>query len=208
MTAPRTDTLTPTTIRAYDRKAPTATETATFGLGCFWGPDARFGALDGVIRTRVGYAGGTTPDPTYDRIGDHTEVVQVEYDPDRLSFTDLLAVAFDEHTPRRQSRKRQYQSILFTGNDDQRAQLDAFLADSEYDRDRIETRLERLSAFHLAEPYHQTFNLGGRRWATEPFEKAGYSDEEIRESPAAAKLNAHLAGHDVTAPFITGRERA
>src|SRR6056297_2299392 len=58
--------------------APTATETATFGMGCFWGPDARFGAMPGVVRTRVGYAGGTTPDPTYHDLGDHTEVVQIE----------------------------------------------------------------------------------------------------------------------------------
>ena len=205
MTPPtRTDTLTPAVIRDYDSQAPTETETATFGLGCFWGPDARFGALEGVVRTRVGYAGGTKPDPTYEVIGDHTEVLQVEFDPERLSFRDLLAVAFAEHTPRRQSRKRQYQYIVFTETDDQRAQLEEFIAASEYDRDRIETRLEPLSAFHLAEPYHQKFSLSGTRWATEPFDAAGYDEHDIRESPAAAKLNGHLGGHDVTVPFLTG----
>jgi peptide-methionine (S)-S-oxide reductase len=207
MTPPRTDTLTPTVIREYDRGAPTETETATFGLGCFWGPDARFGAIDGVVRTRVGYAGGTKPDPSYEAIGDHTEVVQVDYDPGRVTFGDLLERAFDAHSPLAQSRKRQYQYIVFTETDDQRARLRAFLDASGYDPDDIETRLERLSGFHVAESYHQKFNLSGARWATDPFASAGYDETAIRESPAAAKLNAHLGGHDASAPFLTGRSR-
>jgi len=207
MTAPsETDTLTPTAVREYDREAPTDTRTATFGLGCFWGPDAAFGALDGVVRTRVGYAGGTKPDPSYEVLGDHTEVVQVDYDPDRLCFADLLERAFDSHTPHEQSRKRQYQYVVFTESDDQQAQLRSFLDANGYDPEGIETRLEQLSAFHVAEAYHQKFNLGGSRWATDPFETAGYSETEIRESPAAAKLNAHLGGHDVSVPFLTGRD--
>ena len=73
---------TPTDLAPDDAAPPSsATDTATFGLGCFWGPDARFGAMEGVVRTRVGYAGGTTPEPTYHDLGDHTEAVQVEYDP-------------------------------------------------------------------------------------------------------------------------------
>jgi len=199
------ETLTPTVIRAYDRQAPTDTRTATFGLGCFWGPDARFGALDGVVRTRVGYAGGTRADPSYEALGDHTEVVQADYDPDRVSFTDLLGVAFDAHTPRRQSQNRQYHHIILTGSEDQRTQFQEFLAASEFDADRIETRVESLSTFYPAEPYHQKFNLGGTRWATEPFDRAGYDEHDIRESPAAAKLNGHLGGHDVTVPFLAGR---
>ena len=66
--------------------APAETEAATFGMGCFWGRDARFGAIPGVVRTRVGYAGGTEPEPSYYSLGDHTEVVQVEYDPDALEI--------------------------------------------------------------------------------------------------------------------------
>ena len=61
-------------------------ETATFGMGCFWGPDARFGSLPGVIRTRVGYAGGTTPSPTYRQMGDHTETVEIDFDPTILTL--------------------------------------------------------------------------------------------------------------------------
>ncbi|MCU4926716.1 peptide-methionine (S)-S-oxide reductase [Halobacteria archaeon AArc-dxtr1] len=195
--------LTPTVVTEFDSQAPTETETATFGLGCFWGPDAMFGAVDGVVRTRVGYAGGTKSDPSYQTLGDHTEVVQIEYNPDQLSFDDLLARAFAEHTPYRQAKKRQYQHLIFTEMADQHDQLQVFLDESDLDRDRIATRFESLDRFYPAEPYHQKFNLRGKRWITDVFSKAGYDDAAIRESSAAAKLNAHAAGHDVTVPFLT-----
>lgn len=107
--------ITPAGIEEYDESAPTPaqTETATFGLGCFWGPDARFGSVDGVIRTRVGYAGGTVEDPTYHDLGEHTEAVQVTYDPDKTTYTTLLMMALDSHDLHRQPAKRQYQNILF-----------------------------------------------------------------------------------------------
>jgi len=194
--------LTPTLISEFDSNAPDDTETATFGLGCFWGPDAAAGALDGVVRTRVGYAGGTTPDPSYEVIDDHTEVVQVEYNPDRLSFTDLLEWAFSEHQPLRQPKKRQYQNIVFTETLEQREQLQAFLDESEFDRERIATRFEEVTEFYVAEDYHQKFQLRGKRWITDVFEEANYDTEAVRESPAATKLNGHAAGHEVDVPFI------
>ncbi len=194
--------LSPERLIQYDADAPTDTATATFGLGCFWGPDAAAGAKDGVVRTRVGYAGGTKPDPSYEAIGDHTEVVQVEHDPDRISFTDLLAWAFSEHAPRHQPEKRQYQNIVFTETPAQRKQLRRFLEDSEWDRGDIATRIERLEAFTLAEDYHQKFRLRGTRWITDAFEEAGYDAAAVRESPAAAKLNAHVAGHEVSFPGL------
>lgn len=70
-----------TDLPPMDRNAPTDLSRAAFALGCFWGPDALFGARDGVVRTTVGYAGGTTSDPTYEHIGDHIETVRVAYDP-------------------------------------------------------------------------------------------------------------------------------
>ncbi|PSQ41861.1 peptide methionine sulfoxide reductase [Halobacteriales archaeon SW_7_68_16] len=188
----------PEQIRAYDAAAPdpTATETATVALGCFWGPDARFGAIDGVVRTRVGYAGGTDDDPTYDAIGDHTEALQVTYDPDRCSFVDLVAVAVDEHDPTGASRKRQYDSILFHHDGEQAATIAAALDDLPVDRDAIATRVERLDGFTVAEPYHQKFQLRSKRWITDTFDGAGYDATDVRESPAAAVLNAYAGGHE------------
>ncbi|RZV12629.1 peptide-methionine (S)-S-oxide reductase [Natrinema hispanicum] len=194
--------LTPTVVTEFDSQAPEDTKTATFGLGCFWGPDAAFDAVDGVVRTRVGYAGGTKPDPSYEVLGDHTEVIQVEYDPEQLSFTDLLERAFSEHNPYQQPQKRQYQNIMFTETVAQHDQLLAFLNESDLSHDGLATRLESLDRFYLAEAYHQKFNLRGKRWITDVFTEAGYDDEAVRESPAAAKLNAHVAGHNVSTPFV------
>ncbi|QSG01472.1 peptide-methionine (S)-S-oxide reductase MsrA [Natranaeroarchaeum sulfidigenes] len=192
----------PDRLTTYDANAPTDTATATFGLGCFWGPDAAAGAIDGVVRTRVGYAGGTTLDPTYETIGDHTEVVQIEYDPNTTSFSDLLDWAFSQHHPPTQPDKRQYQNVVFTETSTQREQLRRFIDASEWTEAQIETRLERLDAFTLAEEYHQKFQLRGTRWITDAFEEAGYDTAAVRDSPAAAKLNAHAAGHDVTFPGL------
>lgn len=190
---------TPRTITEYDRAAPDedATRTATFGLGCFWGPDARFGAIDGVVRTRVGYAGGTTAAPTYHDLGDHTEVVRLEYDPERLGYADLLGVAFDAHDPDRQPGKRQYHGLVCPETDAQREALSAYLRRIGRSPEGIETRIEPRPSFHAAESYHQKYTLRTDRTLMGLFEEAGYDDRGIRESAAAAKLNADLAGKDV-----------
>jgi peptide-methionine (S)-S-oxide reductase len=193
--------LRPPLIRDYDDRAPDSadTETATFGLGCFWGPDARFGAMDGVVRTRVGYAGGSRPDPTYHALGDHTEVFQVDYDPGVVSYTDLLDRVFRAHDPYSQARKTQYQHIVLTASDAQRDALEQYLAAAGLDADTVETRLEELSRFYPAEDDHQKHSLRAQPSLMGAFEEAGYDDEAIRESPAAAALNGYASGHDVSA---------
>ena len=193
-------TLTQTQIREYDHRAmdTEATATATFGTGCFWGPDAQFGALNGVVRTRVGYAGGTKRDPTYHSLGDHTEVFQVDFDPDTVTHRDLLELVFESHTPQRQTGKTQYQNVVFAATADQRATLDEFLAARGLTADGIETRIEQLSRFYLAEEYHQKYTLRSVSSFMDAFEAAGYGDDDLRESPIAAKLNGYAAGHDVS----------
>lgn len=193
-------TLTPTLLREYDRDAPRRdeTESATFALGCFWGPDAQFGAMDGVVRTRVGYAGGTKPDPSYHALGDHTEALQVDYDPETVSYRDLLEAVFRSHDPHRQPRKTQYQNVVFAADGDQRETLEAFLEAEGLEADAIETRIERLSRFHVAEDYHQKHSLRSERSVASAFDEAGYDDADLRESPAAAKLNGRAGGHDVS----------
>lgn len=190
-------TITPTLIAEYDDDAPEATETATFGLGCFWGPDVQFGALAGVVRTRVGYAGGTKADPTYRQLGDHTEVIQVDYDPDRLAFRDLLEVAIRNHDPRREVRKPQYQNVLFADSAAQQEVLHDHLASVGLAPDAIATRVERLTRFYPAEDYHQKYNLRSDPSLSSSFEAAGYDDAALRESPAAAKLNGLAGGRDL-----------
>jgi len=190
---------TPPTIEEYDRQAPPreSTETATFALGCFWGPEARFGALDGVVRTRVGYAGGSKADPTYHDLGGHTEVFQVDYDPDHRSFQNLLDLAFRGHDHTRQPSAIQYQNIVFASTAQQADAIASYLDARGLTREGIETRVEQLSRFHRAEDYHQKHSLRGRQALLDTFEQAGYNDADIRDSPAAAKLNGYAAGRDL-----------
>jgi len=190
--------LAPSVVREHDRAAldPSETETATFGLGCFWGPDARFGALDGVVRTRVGYAGGTETDPSYHALGDHTEVFQVDFDPGRTSYRALAGRALDAHDPNRRVPKTQYQNVLFAATAAQRETLATLLEERGLEADAIGTRIERLDRFYLAEDYHQKHSLRGTPGLQSVFEELGYDDAELRESPAAAVLNGAAAGHD------------
>ena len=190
--------LSPSVVDEHDRAAPdpSTTETATFGLGCFWGPDGRFGALDSVVRTRVGYAGGTRTDPSYHALGDHTEVFQVDFDPGRTSYRALAERALDGHDPNRQVPKTQYQNVLFAATADQRETLATLLEERGLKADAIGTRIERLDRFYLAEDYHQKHSLRGTPGLQSVFEELGYDDAELRESPAAAVLNGAAAGHD------------
>lgn len=192
-------TLTETQIREYDRGAMDSeeTDTATFGIGCFWGPDAQFGAIDGIVRTRVGYAGGTKRDPTYHSLGDHTEVFQVEFDPGTIAYRDLLEIVFNSHNPQHQTRKTQYQNVVLVATAAQQATLNEFLTTQGLTADGIGTRIEQLSRFSVAEDYHQKYKLRSVTSLMDAFEAAGYGDDELRESSIAAKLNGYAAGHDV-----------
>ncbi|HMO22875.1 MAG TPA: peptide-methionine (S)-S-oxide reductase MsrA, partial [Candidatus Melainabacteria bacterium] len=97
-------------------------QTATFAAGCFWGVEAAFSKVDGVIDTKVGYAGGSTDNPTYEQVCSdqtgHAEVVKVEYDETKLSFQELLNIFFWCHDPTQLNRQgpdvgRQYRSAIF-----------------------------------------------------------------------------------------------
>ena len=92
---------------------------ATFALGCFWSPDDFFSKLDGVIKTRVGYAGGTTPNPTYYNLGDHTETVEITFNPSKISYETLLDHFWKKHDSTIPQSK-QYRSVIFVHNKKQR----------------------------------------------------------------------------------------
>ncbi|WP_435364370.1 peptide-methionine (S)-S-oxide reductase MsrA [Haloarchaeobius sp. DYHT-AS-18] len=184
----------PSTALPLDAAATSETETATFGLGCFWGPDARLGVRPGVVRTRVGYAGGSTPSPTYRDLGDHTEVVQVDYNPTATSYRDLLDWFFQAHNPRANSPIRQYDNLVLWHDEAQREAVEAAVAEREARRGRLTTRAEPLDSFTVAEHYHQKYRL---RSAPAVFDAlaATYNDAAIRESTVAARLNGLVAGY-------------
>jgi peptide-methionine (S)-S-oxide reductase len=144
-------------------------EKATFGAGCFWGVEATFRQIEGVTATAVGYSGGTTENPTYeqvctDRTG-HAEVVQVEYDPARVSYGALLDVFWDAHDPTTLNRQgpdvgRQYRSAIFYHSEQQKAAAEASKQEQDASgrfRLPIVTRIEPAGPFWGAEEYHQQY---------------------------------------------------
>ncbi|MGH9804760.1 MAG: peptide-methionine (S)-S-oxide reductase MsrA [Candidatus Acidiferrales bacterium] len=144
-------------------------ETATFGAGCFWGVEAAFRQVKGVKATAVGYAGGTTQNPTYeqvctDRTG-HAEVVQVEFDPAEVSYQDLLELFWGSHDPTQLNRQgpdvgAQYRSAIFFHSPEQeaaaRASKEKLAAGGRYRRP-IVTEIVPAPAFWRAEEYHQQY---------------------------------------------------
>ena len=150
---------------------PDGTQVAVFGLGCFWGPEKSFWQTPGVVSTAVGYAGGSTPNPTYQeacsgRTG-HAEVVQAAFDPARLSYEALLKLFWEHHDPTQGMRQgndtgSQYRSIILVANDEQRrhaeasrAAYQARLTAAGYGT--ITTEIADRSAFYFAEDYHQQY---------------------------------------------------
>lgn len=150
---------------------PAPLQEAVFGLGCFWGAERVFWRQPGVFSTAVGYAGGYTPNPTYEEVCSgqtgHTEVVRVFFDPARVSYEDLLAIFWRSHNPTegmRQGNDRgtQYRSAIYTVND---AQLAAAKASLETAQQRlsaaghgpITTEIKPLADFYYAEEYHQQY---------------------------------------------------
>jgi len=149
------------------------TELATFGGGCFWCIEAAMKELDGVVEATSGYAGGHVEDPGYKEVcrgtTGHAEVVQVEYDPDRIGFEDLLKVFFTIHDPTQLNRQgpdvgSQYRSAIFTHDDRQAELARSFVEELEregatgsYENDEIVTEIEPLDRFWVAEEYHQDY---------------------------------------------------
>jgi len=183
-------------IPEIDRRSYSEVKTATFALGCFWGGDALFGAQPGVIRTRVGYAGGSTKNPTYRSIGDHTESIQVDYNPEEISFKELADLFWSNHDPGTGSYSRQYDKILFYENEAQKTVAQEGLERVSEETDgQVYTRIEKLENFYPAEDYHQKYRLrNNSRYLNELQQYYGNPDA-LRDSTAAARLNGYLAGY-------------
>jgi peptide-methionine (S)-S-oxide reductase len=150
---------------------PDVYEVAIFGMGCFWGAEKQFWGLEGVHSTAVGYAGGYTPNPTYEEVctgrTGHTEAVLVVYDPDAIGYGDLLEVFWETHDPTQGMRQgndvgTQYRSAIYTTTDAQLAQAKASrdhyqerLRQSGYGE--ITTEVGEAPEFYYAEDHHQQY---------------------------------------------------
>jgi peptide-methionine (S)-S-oxide reductase len=141
------------------------------------------------VRTRVGYCGGRTPNPTYHDLADHTETLQVDFDPARLSYEALLAEFWEAHDPSSPPWSTQYRAAVFTAGP---AQAAAAEASKRALGVTVRTAIEPLDRFWNAEDYHQKYAL--RRESALLRELAGYDDAKVRDSTVAARLNAFAYG--------------
>ena len=157
---------------------------ATFGAGCFWGVEAAFRQLQGVTRTRVGYSGGTLENPTYEDVCSHTtghaEVVEVAYDPEQVSYEQLLDVFWHKHDPTQLNRQGwdigdNYRSVVFFHEDEQReAALRSKAEEQANWRAPIVTQIEPAQTFYEAEDYHhQYLEKRGRSSCTPALARTG-----------------------------------
>lgn len=155
---------------SLDAEQP-GTEVAYFAFGCFWGAEKVFWQVPGVVSTGVGYAGGFTPNPTYREVctgaTGHAETVRVVFDPDKVSYRELLKVFFEHHDPTQGDRQgndigTQYRSAIFTTSDEQQAAAGQVLAEYQNAlRDArfgaITTTVEPAGEWYWAEDYHQQY---------------------------------------------------
>jgi peptide-methionine (S)-S-oxide reductase len=150
---------------------PEGLERAVFGLGCFWGAERVFWRAPGVFTTAVGYAGGFTPNPTYEEVCSgrtgHTEAVLVVFDPEQTSYEEMLRLFWENHDPTQGMRQgndvgTQYRSAIYWAGDAQRAAAEASLEMFQGELARagygqITTEIAEAGTFYYAEPYHQQY---------------------------------------------------
>ncbi len=150
---------------------PPTMETALFGLGCFWGAERKFWQQEGVYTTAVGYAAGHTPNPNYREVctgmTGHNEVVLVVYDPEKISYEELLKVFWESHNPTQGMRQgndtgTQYRSGIYTYTDEQKQLAEASKATYEKELAKagykeITTEILDAPEFYYAEEYHQQY---------------------------------------------------
>jgi methionine-S-sulfoxide reductase len=153
-----------------------------------------------VIRTRVGYAGGTTVDPTYYALGDHTETIQIDYDPAQISYEELLEVFWTSHSPAVRPWSRQYATLIFYHDEEQKR-----LAVESQERKEAETgkdfytEIVSFSEFYLAEDYHQKYRLRQVDELMAEFEAIYPDSADFVNSTAAARVNGYVGGHGTLA---------
>jgi peptide-methionine (S)-S-oxide reductase len=148
-----------------------------------------------VVRTRVGYAGGTTNHPTYYHLGDHSETVELDFDPSRISYSQLLDIFWASHDPTARSWSQQYKAVIFFHNDEQKR-----LALESRDREaarkgKIYTEVLPHTGFTLAEDYHQKYRLQQETDLFGEFESIYPSMRDFVNSTVVARINGFLGGY-------------
>eukprot|EP01080_Neovahlkampfia_damariscottae_P002675 gene2675-3871_t len=156
----------------------------------FWFPECEFGGLQGVIRTKVGYHGGKKKNPTYRSIGDHSETIQIDFDPKIISFEEILNCFWSSHFPYTPDKYRQYMSAIWYHSE---VQKKIALKTSKEQPQTVYTVIEPFKFWTDAEFYHQKYILQGKSDVMKYFKKM--SQKDFIESTITMKVNAIIKGH-------------
>ena len=149
-----------------------------------------------MIRTRVGYSGGENESPTYRDLGDHSESIQIDYDPARISYEKLLGVFWNSHNPCLRSLSTQYRTAVFYHSEEQRRiAMVTRAAQARSASSKIKTEVLPATHFHLAEPRYQKHRLRNDRALMRLLEPMFPDFDALVRSTLAARLNAYLAGY-------------
>lgn len=149
-----------------------------------------------MVRTRVGYSGGTKKNPSYHALGDHTETIEIDYDPAQISYEDLLNVFWRSHNPTEQAWSKQYMAAVFY-HDEEQKRIAIQTRDREQARKgrKINTQIIPFTEFYLAEAYHQKYSLRRHGELMKQFDAIYPNPNDFVNSTAAARLNGLLGGH-------------
>ncbi|MBD3276001.1 MAG: peptide-methionine (S)-S-oxide reductase [Candidatus Marinimicrobia bacterium] len=150
----------------------------------------------------MGYAGGTTQNPTYHNIGDHAETLQIEFDPDVITYRELLNIYWDSHTPTRKGWSKQYQAFVFYHTAEQH-EIAEESKKQLWDKlgKEIKTEIQSLNQFYIAEDYHQKYYLQNSNRFMKAFENIYPDMDSFINSTAAARVNGYLGGYGAHEQF-------
>ncbi len=154
--------------------------------------------MEGVFETVVGYSGGTTIDPTYHRIGDHMETLQVRFDPSIVSYDELLRVFWTEHDYNRQPWSRQYMNAVFYHSEDQKQKI---MNSMNGLSGKVRSEIIAFSSFYEAEDYHQKFYLQRHSEIKNEYMEVYPVFKDFIASAAVARVNGMLGGHGSLSRF-------
>lgn len=152
--------------------------------------------MEGVVSTRVGYAGGTSKNPTYANLGDHTETIDIVFDPRRITYEELLRVFWESHDPRAPSLSRQYASFIFFHTNEQKTLALKTKEEVESRGGRkVSTHVVPAGIFYPAEDYHQKYYLRRYEGVVRELEVLHQGQGDYVTSTAAARINGYLGGN-------------
>ena len=149
-----------------------------------------------MVRTRVGYAGGRKSNPTYRSLGNHSETIQIDYDPTHITYEELLDVFWNNHNPVGRALSRQYASLIFVHDEEQRRLAEETKEREESERNRtLSTEIVSYEEFWRAEAYHQKYYLRGKNDLMQEFAAIYPDAADFVDSTAAARVNGYIGGH-------------